>query len=170
MATLCPSCATRNLEGADECDHCGAALIHTGLNKTEREGYGRFMRQPLTALGLSPPNTITAGETLETAVRLLVERQLNLLAVVEDGRLIGVLSVRDIMVRVGPQYREKLALPVRAFMTPSPVGLPPDAPIPFALNQMDVGGYRHVPVVEEDRLLGLVDARDLLRHFFDAHA
>jgi CBS domain-containing protein len=84
--------------------------------------------------------------------------------VVENGRLIGVFSVRDIVARVGPDYREKLGRPVREFMTPRPETLPPDAPISFALNMMDVGGYRHVPVVQGGRLLGVVSSRDVIRY------
>jgi CBS domain-containing protein len=154
------------MEGADACANCGAPLIRVELHKTQFESEGGFMRQPLTALGLTKPHTIGPEQPLEEAVRVLKEEHLDLLNVVEEGKLIGVLSVRDVMTRAGPHYQDKLAQPVRVFMTRSPVTLPPDAAIPFALNQMDVGGYRHVPVVEGERLLGLVTARDCLRYFF----
>ena len=49
-------------------------------------------------------------------------------------------------------------------MTAAPVTLPPDAPITFALNAMDVGGYRHVPVVQGERVVGVVSSRDVIRY------
>jgi CBS domain-containing protein len=44
------------------------------------------------------------------------------------------------------------------------VTLPPDAPSTFALNRMDVGGYRHVPVLQDGRMLGVVSSRDVLAY------
>ena len=164
MPTICPSCGTRNLEGADTCSHCGAALTHMDLPVTDAAGPdAKFLRQPLSALGLAQPVTIAPDRPLEEAVRIIADKKLDLINVVENGRLIGVLSVRDILSRAGVNYLAHLGQPVSALMTPSPVTLPPDAPIPFALNKMDIGGYRHVPIVEDDRLLGLVSAHDVLR-------
>jgi len=122
------------------------------------------MRRPLSSLELTTIHSISPDEPLEVAAQTLRRQKVDLLEVVEDGRLIGVLSVRDIVARVGPDYGHKLGLPVREFMTPRPETLPPDAPISFALNMMDVGGYRHVPVVQGGRLLGVVSSRDVIRY------
>jgi CBS domain-containing protein len=102
--------------------------------------------------------------TLEVAVQTLVRQKADLLEVVENGRLLGVLSVRDVVTRVGPDYRQKLGRPVSEFMTPNPETLPPDAPITFVINKMDVGGYRHIPVVQGERMLGVVSARDVIAY------
>jgi CBS-domain-containing membrane protein len=53
---------------------------------------------------------------------------------------------------------------VRDFMTAKVETLPPDAPITFALNRMDVGGYRHVPVTQDGRVMGVVSSRDVLAY------
>jgi len=164
MPVICPSCGERNLDGADECTHCGAALTHIDLPSADAAQSATMLR-PLSSLGLTQPITIEPHQPLEKAVRLMAQQHLDLLNVVNDGRLVGVLSVRDIMTRVGVDYLAKLGEPVASFMTADPVTLPPDAPIPFAINKMDVGGYRHIPVVEDQRLLGLVTAHDLLRQF-----
>ena len=66
-------------------------------------------------------------------------------------------------------YAEKLSFPVSQFMTKDPETLPPDAPMTFAINRMDVGGYRHVPVVQDDRIVGAVSALDVIR-FVVRHA
>ena len=97
-------------------------------------------------------------------VHTLNRAKLDILEVVENNQLVGLLSVRDIVNRVGPQYMKKLSLPVRQFMTPAPETLPPEAPVSFALNKMDLGGYRHVPVVKDGRVMGVVSSRDVIRY------
>jgi CBS domain-containing protein len=69
-----------------------------------------------------------------------------------------------VVTRVGADYPEKLHRPVSEFMTAGPETLPPDAPVTFAINKMDVGGYRHIPVVQGERMLGVISARDVIRH------
>jgi len=164
MSTICPSCGAKNLEGADECCNCGADLRTVDLPKPASSIEQSVMHLPLTALELTKVHTLSPDDTVETAVQTLRRQQVDLLEVVENGRLIGVLSVRDIATRVGPDYKKKLAMPVREFMTPRPETLPPDAAVSFALNKMDVGGYRHVPVVQDGRMVGVVPSGDVIRH------
>ena len=162
MATTCPSCGTKNLEGTDECANCGGDLRTVDLPSPSSQIEQTVMQLPLTALKMTRVHAVPPETTLEVAVQTLVRQRVDLLQVVEDGRLVGVLSVRDVVTRVGADYREKLQQPVRQFMTPGPETLPPDAPITFAINKMDVGGYRHVPVVQGDRMLGVVSASDVI--------
>ena len=165
MATICPLCGTRNLEGADECANCGGDLRTVDLPSPASQIEQTVMQLPLTSLKMTPVHAIPPDTTLEAAVATLVRQQIDLLEVVEGGKLIGVLSVRDVVTRVGADYRQKLAEPVRKFMTPNPETLPPDAPITFVINKMDVGGYRHVPVVQGgDRMLGVVSASDVIAY------
>lgn len=164
MSTICPSCGTKNLEGTDECRNCGGDLRTVDLPSPASQIEQTVMQLPLTALKMSAVHAVAPDTPLEVAVQTLVRQRIDLLEVVESGRLIGVLSVRDVMTRVGPDYPEKLKLPIRQFMTPNPETLPPDAPITFAINKMDVGGYRHVPVVQGDRMLGVVSASDVIAY------
>jgi len=164
MPTICPSCGTKNMEGADECANCGGDLRTVDLPAPASQIEQTVMQLPLTALKMTSVHTMPPDTPLEVAVQTLVRQHVDLLEVVEGGRLIGVLSVRDLMTRVGPDYRDKMKLPVRQFMTPNPETLPPDAPITFAINKMDVGGYRHVPVVQGERMLGVVSASDVIAY------
>lgn len=163
MATACPSCGAKNLEGADECCNCGGDLRMVDLPKPASQVEQSVMHLPLTTLSMRQVHAVSPDAALDDAVQTFVRQQLDMVDVVDgDGRLVGVLSVRDVLHRAGADYREKLAQPVRLFMTPTVETLPPDAPITFALNRMDVGGYRHVPVVQGDRVLGVVSSRDVL--------
>jgi CBS domain-containing protein len=163
MSTACPFCGAKNIEGVDECANCGADLRDVDLPHPETALEAFVMLRPLGSIGLTAPRTISPDQPLADAVRIFADENRGLLNVVEDDRLIGVISVRDVMTRVGPNYKNKLKRPVREFMTSGPVTLPSDAPIAFALNKMDVGGYRHIPVVDDHHLTALASARDVLR-------
>ena len=162
MATVCPSCGAKNLEGADECCNCGGDLRMVDLPTPASQVEQSVMHLPLTTLSMRQVHAISPDVDLDVAMQTLVRQQLDIVDVIEGGKLVGVLSVRDVLHRAGPDYRDKLGRPVREFMTPTVETLPPDAPITFALNRMDVGGYRHVPVMQGDRVLGVVSSRDVL--------
>ena len=164
MSTTCPSCGAKNLEGADQCANCGGDLSKVDLPRPESQIEQTVMQLPLTSVGMTSVHAVAPDTALEVVVQTLVRQKIDLVQVVEDGKLIGVLSVRDVVTRVGPDYRQKLARPVREFMTANPETLPPDAPVTFAINKMDVGGYRHIPVVQGERMLGVISARDVIRH------
>jgi CBS domain-containing protein len=166
MAMICPACGAKNLEGVDECKSCGTDLRTVDLPKPASEAERSVMHLPLTTLSMTQVHAVAPDAPLDVAVQTLVRQKLDLVEVVDpaSGRLIGVLSVRDVIARVGPDYRPKLQQPVRDFMTPTVETLPPDAPITFALNRMDVGGYRHVPVLQDGHVLGVVSSRDVLAY------
>jgi CBS domain-containing protein len=164
MPTTCPSCGHKNIEGVDECENCGADLRRVDLPKPVTKLEQTVMHLPLTALEMSTVHAVSPETTIEEAIHTLNRQKLDILEIIEDEKLIGLLSVRDIVTRVGPDYQGKMSLPVRTFMTPKPETLPPDAPITFAINKMDVGGYRHVPVVQDGRMVGVVSTRDVIHH------
>jgi CBS domain-containing protein len=167
MPTNCPSCGYRNMEGADECSNCGVDLTNLDAPRPQTAVEAVLMKRTIASLNLDPPRTIASDQPLADAIKIFADEGRVLLSVVdrETAKLVGVLSVRDLMTRVGARYKPALKRPVRDFMTSRPETLPPDAPVAFALNRMDVGGYRHVPVLDAqtDRLVGLVGTKDVMR-------
>src|SRR5687768_254403 len=119
MATACPSCGAKNLEGADECCNCGGDLRTVDLPKPASQVEQSVMHLPLTTLSMRQVHAISPDADLDVAVQTLVRQQLDMVDVVEGGKLVGVLSVRDVLHRAGPDYQQKLARPVREFMTPT---------------------------------------------------
>src|SRR3982751_4888897 len=108
LATVCPSCGTPNLEGTDECANCGADLRTVDLPKPTSRLEQSVMHLPLTSLDLTVFHAIGPNDTVGVAAQTLLRQKVDLLEVVEDGKLIGVLSVRDIVTRVGTDYQSKL--------------------------------------------------------------
>jgi CBS domain-containing protein len=152
------------LGGADECGFCGADLRAIDLSADRANPEPSAMHLPLTAMDLTVVHPIAPDAPLAEAVQMLVQRDVDMVEVVENDQLVGVLSVRDIMTRVGIDYAAKLARPVREFMSTHVESLPPDAPITFGINKMDVGGYRHVPIVQDGRVVGVASAKDVIRY------
>jgi len=85
--------------------------------------------------------------------------------VVEGSRLVGIFTDRDAVLKVAGQPRGPR--PISSVMTHDPVVLRHNETIAVALNKMAVGGFRHIPIVEDGRPTGIVAARDLFRHLVE---
>lgn len=97
-------------------------------------------------------------------LRLMVDTAVGCVMVVDDdGRLKGIFSERDAVTRLGAGAAGKLQDPISKYMTTKPVTIGPSAKIALVLQQMDAGGYRHLPVLDEDRRpVHLISIRDIL--------
>jgi CBS domain-containing protein len=87
-----------------------------------------------------------------------------LLIVADSGKLLGIFSERDLLTKVAGTEANYATRPVREYMTPNPVTVKQTDSLGFALHKMDVGGYRHLPVIKDGQVLGMISVRDMLRH------
>jgi CBS domain-containing protein len=111
------------------------------------------------------PVTVRDDTDLAAALRtMLAARTGAVLVLAGDGRLVGILTERDLLMKAIGRFDPFDGLPVRDFMTPDPVAVAPNDSLAFALHKMDVGGYRHLPVVLDGRPEGVISARDIVRH------
>jgi CBS domain-containing protein len=120
--------------------------------------------ESVAALNPREPVTVAHDSHLGSAIRLMIDRGVGAVLVIEtSGNLVGILTERDFLTKVAgqPGYT---ALPVREFMTRDPETVSSVDSLAFALGKMDAGGYRHLPVVEMDRPIGVISVRDILRH------
>ncbi len=108
---------------------------------------------PLTA-----PKTTTVLE----AAHLMKAQGKGALLVVEGSKLIGIFTERDALFRVIAAGRDPASTAVAEVMTPQPQTIHPDEPFLHAMRIMHRGGFRHLPVAEHGRPLGMVSARDAL--------
>ena len=108
------------------------------------------------------PITVSADMTVAAAARLMKTQGIGALLVISDGRLAGIFTERDALFRVIAEGRDPGKTRVSDVMTTNPRTLAPDRPFGHALHLMYEGGFRHVPVVENGRPLGVVSARDAL--------
>jgi CBS domain-containing protein len=106
------------------------------------------------------PLTAPANMTVAETARLMKKSQFGAVMVVEDGRLVGIFTERDALFNVIAAGRDPQIIQLAAVMTRNPQTIPPDKPFVDALHLMHAGGFRHVPVVEDGRPVGMVSARD----------
>ena len=111
--------------------------------------------------------TLEPDATVQDAAKILVEKKIGLLVVLDGkGPLAGVLSERDVVRAVGKHGAAALTMKVSSLMTPASVVKtckPGDHPHDV-MGAMTRGGFRHVPVVENDKLEGLISSTDIFRY------
>ena len=94
------------------------------------------------------------------AANLMRENNVGSVLVVDNGILKGIVTVADMTYRLVAEGRDPLTTSVGQLMTPKPDAISPDGTAVEALRLMQDGGYRHLPVVEEGEILGVVSRRD----------
>lgn len=100
--------------------------------------------------------------TLAEASTLMGERHVGSALVVEGGRLVGIVTERDV-VRAMSNTHDAPLRPVAEWMTKDPATVPGSVTVKEALRTMVEGGFRHLPVVDGDRPIGMVSMRDIAR-------
>lgn len=111
---------------------------------------------------LRDPKVVHLGgaATARQAARVMREQNVGTVLVMEGGVLKGILTVADMTYRVVAEGRNPDATPLAEIMTPDPDTVGPDDTAIEALRMMRDGGYRHLPVVEDGTVLGVVSRRD----------
>lgn len=159
---LCPVCRFDNFEGEDTCANCGADLATANETPAIAEGDEAIFRKPLDALGMEAPQFVEASAPVADVIRQMHASGSDCLLVRDQGRLVGIFTDRDAAVKA---VDKRLGLfKVQDFMTPDPVVLRRDDTLALAINKMAIGGFRHIPVVDDGVPIGVVSAADVFRH------
>ncbi|MDP1538032.1 MAG: CBS domain-containing protein [Burkholderiales bacterium] len=105
----------------------------------------------------APPQT-----TVSQAARLMARRKVGAVMVVENQKLVGIFTERDAVFRVIAQGRDAQTTALAEVMTAAPQTVDPDKSFGYALLVMHEHGFRHLPVIEDDELIGIVSARNAM--------
>ncbi|MCC6198003.1 MAG: CBS domain-containing protein [Burkholderiales bacterium] len=106
--------------------------------------------------------TTSSHTPIADAARLMKAHAIGALMIVDDGKLVGICTERDVVFRVIAADRDPQSTRVASAMTRKPRTVTPDQPLGHALHIMYEGGFRHVPVIEHGKPVGLITARDAL--------
>ncbi|UCF76069.1 MAG: CBS domain-containing protein [Betaproteobacteria bacterium] len=109
------------------------------------------------ALITAPPKT-----TVSEAAELMARKKVGAVMVIEHESLVGIFTERDVVFRVIAQGRDAKTTPLADVMTTEPQTVDPNKSFGYALLVMHEYGFRHLPVVENGKLIGIVSARNAL--------
>jgi CBS domain-containing protein len=115
----------------------------------------------------TPLHQIPPERTVADAVHILRRNNVGCVVVCEHGALIGILTERDLLRRVFAAGKP-VTTPIREVMTPRPVTIASKDSIRAAIEMMEVGGYRHLPVLDEkQRLLGVLSIKKIVHYLVE---
>lgn len=109
--------------------------------------------------------SIEPTATLEIAVRTLAQHKIGALLVLgPDRRIIGILSERDIVRVLAEQGASALTQPLAQVMTRKVFTCSPSETIAVIMERMTAGKFRHVPVIDQDQVVGVVSIGDVVKY------
>lgn len=103
-----------------------------------------------------------SSEKVRAVARRMSDEKVGAVAVLDGGKLVGIFSERDIMTRIVAEGRNPESTLVSAVMTRDIVVTEPDEDVDTAMQKMSAVGCRHLPVVSDGNLVGMISLRDLL--------
>ncbi len=108
--------------------------------------------------------SVECSTSVRDAVAYLASNRIGAVPVTKDGRVVGIMSERDIIYCLAKVGAEVLDMAVEKVMTAPAITVGPHVPILAALSQMSAKRIRHLPVVEGERLVGIVSIGDLVAY------
>lgn len=106
-------------------------------------------------------SSLSPNETVLAAAKLMTGRKIGALLILEGEKLVGILSERDIAGRLVAEEKSPGETLIAAIMTPKPETIDPKASVMDALQRMQEGGFRHLPVEADGKIIGMVSIRDI---------
>ena len=108
-----------------------------------------------------------AQQTVLDVARMMVEHNIGAVPVLQDGRLTGIFSERDLMIRVVVDGKDPARTLVSQVMTEDPLTVDPNDPLETCMTLMRRHGFRHLPVCAGRELKGVISLRDIVLHNLD---
>lgn len=163
MKLYCPSCGHKNLEGADTCEECMGALMQDDLPQPTGGLQEKIMGKTLRDLNPLSPVLVKEETPIRKAVEKMLTRNVGCILVVHEKQLVGIVTERDILMRVVGKDLDTSTTPVSAIMVKNPIVLNEEDSIAYALNKMSVGRYRHIPFLKNGEPSGFISIKTILR-------
>jgi CBS domain-containing protein len=107
--------------------------------------------------------------TVSQAAQEMNRRKVGSVLVMEGGQLLGIFTERDVLWRVVAAGLDPKTTPLSQVMTRHPITVGPDTPIQSVMDVFTEKRFRHLPVVDDGRLLGVISIGDVLRWAADVH-
>lgn len=140
--------------------------------ESERVFDASLLEEPCKALPIRDPIVFSGSDSVTDAMRAMQRERRGCVLITTDGttetRLVGIFTERDVLYRIVDRGRNPADLPLSEVMTTEPETLPVEASIAWVLNKMGVGGFRHVPIVDDvGRPVSMVSVKDVVEFLVD---
>ena len=131
-----------------------------------------LLQESMKSLPIRPPILFSPADSVTNAIRAMQRERRGCVVITQDGTaeapMTGIFTERDVLYRIVDRGRNPADLPLAEVMTTEPDAIPLEASIAWVLNKMAVGGFRHVPVVDERaRPVFVVSVRDVVEFLVD---
>jgi CBS domain-containing protein len=127
-----------------------------------------LLTETLNNVATQSPLVVDAGTMLADTIDRMRDGSRGCALVTDSGRLVGIFTERDVLMRVVGHPIDFERAATRDYMTRDPVTLSPDSSIAFVLNRMLIEGFRHIPLVDEQGSpTGVVSMRQLIEYLSD---
>lgn len=119
----------------------------------------------IATIGLREPHAVTGSTSVRTCIEMMQSKRIGSILIIDpNGKMQGIFTERDCLMKILGKDID-LAKPVSDFMTRHPVCERPEASLAFALNLMSNGGFRHIPIIDQDNMpIGVVSVKDVVDH------
>ena len=162
----CPYCGVEIIEGVDECEQCGQTLTDLSLPRPSTMVEADLLRDRIAILAPQKPTTIHPDTPVHEALSKMLLERIGCLMVVDQEKLVGIFTERDAMTKLNVDADQFSDHPISRYMTHNPVALGVQDKIAFALHKMNLGGYRHLPILDNQSLVGVISIRDILGYLY----
>ncbi len=131
------------------------------------------INEPIEKILYREPVLVTKDTKIIEAINLFNAKDVGCLLVIDKGtqKLIGIFTERDVIRKLITTGHDLNAETIEKYMTKSPDSLYLNDPLAYALNRMAAGGYRHIPLVDENNIpVGFLSVRDIVDHLADYYS
>jgi CBS domain-containing protein len=159
---LCPNCAADNIPGVDTCEECGTDLAGLDLPEARAGFRGRLLTARLGDLPISEAVIVSPDDTVLSAIERMREAQAGCVLIQQGDELTGLFNERHVLTRVLRQELDPATTRISQVMSRKPLQLSPEDPPAFAIHCMVAYGFRHLPLVSGQEILGYISVRNIL--------
>jgi CBS domain-containing protein len=161
---ICPYCGHQNLDGLDHCDECRHDLSIFDVPAPTGGLQQHLMEDKVSHIPYDRLVLVSPDDSVAHAVSRIKTIGIGQAVVVDGGRLVGILTERDLLNKVAGRDVDLNHLSVRAVMTTHPDAIDERAPIRIVINKMAVREHRHVPIVRDGQPVGIISAKSVANY------
>ena len=153
----------------EPCEQCQTSLTQEEIGQKQSDIETRLMQEQISLLQPDKPLCVSRGTTLQQAIQIMRDNNFGCVVVTDEvtGKLVGILTERDMLQKVAGQALDHSQCRVEDFMSPSPESSQAEQPLAYALHRMIISDIRYLPLVDaNDRPEGIISSRDVIAYMY----